>query len=316
MNYIAITTIKDEAENLPRLKETILGQTIRPLIWVICDGNSKDGSFQIATDLFKDYGWVHVIKQKTFFGSGYSHKNFACGLNDCYEYAREVAKNNYIKYRFIAKTDATPTLSHNYFEVLIEEMEKDPKLAFVCGLEIFQLKNSKMIFNQVAGISRTGLNDIRLYRKDFLEEIKGFPTTNSPDSVIQIKALNRGWNFRLIDRTYFTEPRLGHSKIGVWKGYKSKGEAMYSLGCPISLLLCNILYSCFKFTPKSIAMFSGYISCVIRREEKIDDQEILEYYDKRVKQILLDLKKACINRFYGDLINISKAKNGSSKIKL
>ena len=291
MNYILITPIKDESESLPKLKETILNQTVKPLAWVICDGNSKDGSFQIAMDLFKDYEWVHVIKQKTFFESGYWHKNFAAGLNDCYQYAKEIAKNNDIKYGFVAKTDATPVLSSNYFEILIEEMEKDPKLAFVCGLETFQLKNSKIEYNQVAGISGTGLNDVRLYRKDFLEEMQGFPVTNSPDVVIEIKALNKGWNFKLINRARFTEPRLGGSKMGLWNGYRLEGKVKYSLGYPILLVLLSTVYSCFKYTPKGIAILFGYFSSYIGREKKINDEEVLEYFDNRLMQIVLELMK-------------------------
>lgn len=295
MDYILITPIKDEAKNIPKLKETILSQTIKPLIWVICDGNSKDGSFRITNDLFKGYGWIYVIKQKTFFEDGYSHKNIAGGLNDCYKYAKEIAYKNDIKYFYVARTDSTPILSENYFEMLIDEMERDTKLAFICGEEIFQFKNSKIRFNQVAGISKTGINDIGIYRKNFLEEMNGFPITYSPETVLQIKASNKGWNLKCTDRTYFIEPRLGGSKIGIWNGYKLKGRAMYALGYPVPLLLFSTLYYCYKFTPKSIAILSGYFSNAIKRKDKINDQEVSTYFEKRLRQVFLDLRK----RFLG-----------------
>lgn len=298
MTYILITPIKDEAKNIPKLKETIFNQTIKPLIWVICDGNSQDGSFQIANDLFKDYGWIHVIKQKTFFENGYSHKNIAGGLNDCYKYAKEMAYKNDIKYFYVARTDSTPILSDNYFEILIDEMEKEPKLAFICGEEIFQLKNSTIRYNQVAGISKTGINDIGIYRKDFLEEMNGFPITYMPETVLQIKASNKGWDIKRTNRTHFIEPRLGGSKIGVWNGYKLKGRAMYTLGYPVPLLLFSTLHYCYKYTPKSIVILYGYFSNVINRKEKIKDQEVSTYFENRLNRVFLDFTQYVYCRVY------------------
>lgn len=295
MTYILITPIKDESKSLSKLKETIISQTVKPLIWVIGDANSKDGSFQIAKELFKDYDWIYVINQKTFFESGYSHKNIAGNLNDCYEYAKELTYKRGIRYSFVARADATPILSCNYFEILIDEMQRDSKLAFICGLQYLQFKNSEIKLSQVAEIPNTGLNDQGVYRKDFLEEMGGFPITYSPETVLQIKALNRGWNFKLTDRTYFIKSRLGGSKIGVWNGYKLKGKVYYTLGYPVPLLLFKTLHLCFQLTPKSIAIFSGYLSSAIKREKKIEDREVLEYFDKRLDQIFLNLKK----RYFG-----------------
>ncbi len=302
MTYILITPMKDEIKSIPKLKETILSQTIKPSIWVIGDANSKDGSFQMANELFKDYTWIHIIKQKTFFEKGYSHKNIAGNLNDCYNYAKEIAKNKDIKYFYIARTDATPILSENYFEILIEEMERDPKLAFVCGTEIFQLKNSKIRYNEMNGISRTGLNDQGIYRRDFFEKMGGFPTTNAPETVLQIKASNRGWSLKGTDRTFFIKSRLGGSKIGVFKGYKLKGKVLYSLGYPIPLLLSSTVYYCLKFTPKGLGLIPGYFSSAFKRENRIDDKEVLDYFDKRMMQIFFDLKK----KFFKSLIGIGK----------
>lgn len=291
MTFILITPIKDEAKNILKLKETILNQTVKPLIWVIGDANSKDGSFEIAKELFRDYEWIHVISQKTFFESGYSHRNIACNLNDCYKYAKEALKNSN-NFSFIARTDVTPVLSCDYFDVLIGEMERDPKIAFACGLQYLHFKNSKIRFSQLAGISNTGFNDQGVYRREFLEEMGGFPVTYSPETVLQIKALNRGWHLKLTDRTCFIKSRLGGSKIGVWNGYKLKGKVYYNLGYPISLVLIKTLYSCFKLTPKNIAILSGYFLSAIKREEKIEDEEVIEYFGKRrLKEVYSDLIK-------------------------
>jgi len=289
MNYILITPIKEEAKSLLQLKVTILNQTRKPLVWVIGDGNSQDGSFHMAKELFKDYEWIHVIKVKSFYENGYSHKNIAGSLNDCYKFSLEICSKNKIEFSFIGRTDATPILAEDYFEVLMTEMKQNPKLAFVCGLQHVQPRYSKKrIKNQIMGISKTGFNDIGLYRREFLEEMGSFPITYSPETVMQIKALHRGWELKLIEKTHFIKPRLGGSKIGVWKGYKLKGKYMYALGFHPLLVLPNALYTIF-FPPhyQGAALLLGYFASFIRNEEKVDDKEVIEYFSReRLKQIL------------------------------
>lgn len=289
MSYILITPIRDEVENLLKLKETIFSQTVKPLIWVIGDGNSKDGSYQFAKELFKDYNWIHVIKQTIFFEDGYSHKNFSGNINNCLIYAKKICIENNINYSFIGKADATPLLADNYFEVLIEEMKNDPKLAFICGLQKLHFKNSIKVFNQVAGISNTGINDLRLYRKEFLEEMGGYPLSYSPDTVLQIKALNRGWRITFTKRTYFIKNRMGGAKIGMWNGYKLKGRGMYSLGYHPFLALLNAIFFSVKFPPhyQGIAVIHGYFINFFSNEDKINDLEVKDYFwNRRLKEII------------------------------
>ena len=193
----------------------------------------------------------------------------------------------------MGKIDATPIIANNYFEVLMSEMNDDSKLAFVCGLQHLHHNNSKVILNQIKGIPNTCINDQRLYSRDFLEEMGGYPLTYSPDVVLQIKALNIGLRIKLTDKTYFIEPRLGGSKIGIWKGYKLKGKAMYGLGYHPLLVLLNAVYFSLNFSLHyyGIAVLYGYLISSLRKERKIDDAEVREYFwHTRMKEILVGLK--------------------------
>lgn len=288
-NYILITPIKDEYENLLKLKQTVFNQTIRPKLWVIVDGNSKDESLKIAHKIFKEYKWIYIIKQNQFFEKKYSHRNFAQAVNEGYEYAKSISYNKGIIYSFIGKIDATVILMKDYFEILLSEMEKDPKLAIICGLQVLYYKGKNIYFRPLPSIRFTGFNDIRLYRKEFFENICGYPLTSSPDGNLLIKAVNREWKIKVTNETYHVETRLGGSKIGTWKGMKLKGKAMYTLGYHPILMCLNAFYTSLKFPPyyQGLPMILGYILGVIRRDEKILDEEILQYYgEKRLKDII------------------------------
>lgn len=288
MSYILVTPILNESGYLAKLKESVLNQTIKPLIWVIGDGDSHDGSYELAKGMFKEYEWIHVIKQKTFSGQGFSHQNFSNNINDCYEYATKVCKDKNIHYSYIGKTDATPILSINYFEVLLKEMEKDSKLAMVCGLQYFKHNsvagelNDKRAYEFIRGV-----NDIKLYRREFFESMGGYPVEYAPDTILVVKAINRGWNVHKTYNTYFIKPRRGGTKIGYWAGYQLKGRGMYILNYHPLLALLNALYIS-KYYPHylGLGLMYGYIASFIENEKQITDKETTDYFwSTRLKEV-------------------------------
>jgi len=287
-NYILITPIKDEYENILRLKQTVLNQTVKPILWVILDGDNNDDSFQMINKIFEEYEWIYIIKQKKFHERGYSHINFAQAVNEGYQHAKHICKKKGISYSFIGKIDATVLLAKDYFKILLSEMKKDQKLAIICGRETLYNKGKKTkthLFN----IPRIGFKDIRLYNKEFFEGVAGYPLSYCPDSILLIKAINNGLNVKISDEACFIETRLGGTKIGIWKGMKLKGKAMYVLGYHPILLFLNALYTSLKTPPhyQGLPIIWEYILCILRRDEKIKDEDVLEYYGKkRLKEII------------------------------
>lgn len=287
MSYILLTPMMNEAENLPRLRETIMGQTARPSLWVIGDGNSTDGSYGKAAEIFGDCGWVHVIRQKTFCDPGYSHKNFACNINDCYEHARDACRKCGVDYRYVGKVDATPYLSENYFEALMSELENDPGLGFVCGTQKVAGTTPGMQGEQQWRACR-GLNDERLYRRELFESLGGYPISYSPDAVIMVKALNSGWKTGVTRAAHFEKRRAGGTKIGCWNGFRMKGRAMYGLGYGPLRLLMNAFYNS-RYYPhyQWLPMLYGYLGAAVVREEQIDDGDVRDYFGRiRLRDLL------------------------------
>jgi glycosyltransferase involved in cell wall biosynthesis len=278
----------NEAANIGKMRDVVFRQRVKPALWVICDGNSKDGSFDLATKMFDGYDWIRVISQRSYLENGYSHKNFALAVNDCYAYAREVCARHDIPYAYIGKMDATTVLMPDYFEVLIDELESNRNLAFACGAEHYQVKNMVRFPKSLAKkISNSGINDIRLYRRDFFEKMNGYPVSFCPDTVLLVKALNQGLGIKITPRTHYDEPRLGGSKIGTWKGYKFKGKAMFYLNYHPLLVLLNAA-DFMRFYPyyTGLATLYGYALCFLRKEEQTEDLEIKDYFwNKRLPEI-------------------------------
>lgn len=300
MNYALITPLKDEETNLTKLKKTVLNQTIKPIVWVIVDSGSNDNTYFTSSDLFKDYNWIYIIKQKKFFEEGYGHLNFSQAINEGFEFIENLSQIGETKFEYVGKTDATPILCNNYFENLLSAMVKDNNLALTCGIQKFVYKDSIKEIKPIKNINLTALNDIRLYNVEFFKKIGGYPLSPSPDSVILIKAINRGWEVKIIKDTYFLKPRLSGSKIGMWNGAKLKGRYMYILGYhPLLALISGIGYA-INWPPhyQFIPLIIGYLSSFFQQEEKVSDVEVRDYFGKkRLKEVTYKSKDVIYDKF-------------------
>lgn len=295
-DYVLITPVKDEARNFDLLEKTVLNQTLKPVIWVIVDSNSSDNSFELAKMLSKNNRFVHAIKQKTFFEDGYGHKNFAQAINEGYEFLKRISSDNDVDFQYVGKIDAAVNLSKDYFKILIEKMKEDPKLAFVCGV-LHNVENNKIIkCNPSKKFKLVCMQDIRVYRRTFFDNMGGYPLNYSPDTILSIKALNRGWNIKIVEDTYYEKLRIGGiggSKIKIWKAYSLKGKAMYHLGYDFFYTLLNSLTISFRHFPHyhGFALIYGYLLSFINNDEKIDDEEIKEYFGNRLTKELIQMLK-------------------------
>lgn len=292
MSYVLISPIKDEEKNLDDLKDTVLNQTVKPSLWVMVDSNSLDNSFDKAIKLTESYNWIHIIKQIKLFEEGYGHINFAQAINEGYEYAKTISSGNGMEYDYIGKLDAAVTLEKQYFEVLIKELENNDNLVFTWGVIHFILNNNKQIvFNTFLNSKTVGAQDIRLYKKDFFEKFGGYPLSFSPDTVLLIKAINRGYEARITTSTYYEKNRLGGiggSKQDIWSSYKLKGKSFYFLGYDIIFVFLNSFYISITIPPhyQGFAIIHGYILSIINHDEKCNDKEITDYFGKRIFRIL------------------------------
>jgi glycosyltransferase involved in cell wall biosynthesis len=281
-----VTPIRNERDQLERLRTTVLGQQLRPDLWVIVVGQSTDGSLEAARELFSDLDWVQVIHQKTS-APGHGHMNFARGVNEGLEAIihHEGAGN----FQYLAKVDATVDLDSNYFLKLAEALDGDPELVIVCGEESFEAAGGrKVVPTQPSGDIIIGFNDNRLYRRDFLMSMGGYPVSISPDTVLLVKSYQAGKRQKVVTTTGYRERRLGFSKEGIWAGYFQWGRGMFRLDYHPMLMLTVAVYFGLRFAPhyQGLALPMGYAKAFIDREERISDTDVRRYFRKeRLPQV-------------------------------
>jgi len=272
--YVLITPAKNEEQNLPEVSKSIINQTVRPAIWIIVDDGSTDETPRILESLKAIYPWIQSIRLPPRPRDITFHYSYVCKQG--FDKALEYCGNTNIEFEYIGLLDADSVLEENYFKKLLNEFEKDSSLGVASGSVHYDIGEKLSREMTDKNLPRgTG----RLWKKECFFETGGYQLEPSPDSISNIKALLRGWKVAQFPEIIQIQKRETSAASGLWHGYTKNGWMGYYLGKNPLIAMSNVIYRSFKYPYYTgIAYFWGYVSSAIKREKRIQDPEIRNYY--------------------------------------
>lgn len=282
--YILLTPVKNEGENLPKLIQPVVEQTIKPVLWVIVDDGSTDNTPEIIKEAKEKSKWIQSIRLDERVGYRDIGVHLSSVMMTVAEFAIKYCGKNEIKYEYIGNVDGDIIVEKLFFEKLIKEFEKDDKLG-IAGSGTQYIKGNNTI--QHKGREEEPSGGDMLIRRECFEECGGIQMSCCWDSVLKAKARLRGWKTRRFEYVKAIETRVPGSE-DYWNRGIHSGESAYYLNLnPIHVLIKSMKFLC-KNPPYyfAIAYLTGYFSSFIRRKEKIDDDEIKEYFWNKWKKYL------------------------------
>ena len=274
MGYILVTPAKNEEKNLPKLVQSVVQQTVKPVLWVIVDDGSTDNTPNIIREAREKYDWIQSFRLKEGKRDLGKHVYRVYKLG--FDYAINYCKVYNLQYEYLGNIDADMTIETQFFDKLIKEFKKNPRLGVASGSVYSNINNKLIIENDRDDLPSGG---IRLWRRECFEETGGYLISYSADSVSNVLAKLRGWETRRFEEIKAMQARKTSSAEGLWKGYKYHGESAYFRNYHPLFVLAKGLKLLFK-SPyyMGIAYLYGYFSSVLRRMDKIDNVEVKEYY--------------------------------------
>ena len=290
--YILITPVKNEEENLPKLIQSVVKQTIKPVLWVIVDDGSSDNTPKIIKEAKEKYEWIQNIgldSEKRDRGLHLAHV-----IKRGFDFAIEYCIKNGIDCSYLGNVDGDIILESTFFENLIAEFEKDPALGVACG-GTYYFREGKLVHANARESEPSG-GDMMI-RKGCFEDVGGIQVSYAWESVLNTKASLKGWKTKRFEDNIATEIRDVGSAEGYWKGYVHTGGASYYLNYnPLHVMIKSIAYL-FRRKPYyiGIAYLYGYLNSLIQRKGQIEDEEIKRYFwhirPREIKQYYFNLLK-------------------------
>lgn len=266
--------VKDEETILYNVIKSIINQTVKPVLWLIIDDGSTDSSPKIIQEFVSKYSWIKSVhlpphQRDIIFHISYVYKY---GFDFLIKYCRD----NKINYNFIASIDADTEFEPEYFEKILYQFEIHRKLGIASGGLYHEIDGKLELSTKMENFpSGTG----RVWSKKCFFDTGGFSLEPSADSISNVKATLRGWEIQRFNEIHMVEKRLTSSAEGLWNGYKYNGHMAYYLNKNPILVLLNVFQCTFRKPYYiGVAFLLGYISACIKREERIKDKEIREYF--------------------------------------
>ena len=274
--FILISPVRNEERFLPGLMESVLSQTVLPILYVIVDHASTDSSTEIIRRYSERYEWIHYFRLEREGGGS------SAAIKSGFEYARKLEKKMGISSEYYAILDTEIRPPQDYFERIMEAFQSNPELGIASGSIVHSGKKLYQDPEHPWGacfvISHT-----------CLEAIGGFPEGPVFDSTAIVMAQKRGFMTRNFPEIEVRMEREMGAREGLSKGYFERGRASGFLGERLFMALAKAAYYTSPPVPlKGLSFMRGYLRMRFIEREKAP-REVREYY--RNKSVIALMKR-------------------------
>ena len=288
--YVVVSPVKDEAAYVKRTLDSICSQTVPPRRWVIVDDGSTDGTSEILDRYATAHSWIRLLRLDAGAPRQTGSRvvqNFLVG----YAVLDEV-------FDFVVKLDCDLEIPADYFETLLRRFRDNPALGIASGIYLEQ-RDGEWVPIDLPPYHAAGA--MKMLRAACYRDVGGFVAAPGWDTVDEIKALVKGWQTR-----HFTDLRVLHLKdggsgVGFRRMSRMSGEIHYRTGGGALFFFAKAVHRIVFGRPRvvgGLAMVGGYLSCVVKRPQKLVNTEEARYYRKMLNR-----------RMFNDLIHFRAPKS-------
>ncbi len=293
--YVLISPCRDEAKYMRQTLDTVVAQSVRPAKWVIVDDGSTDETPKILAEYAAQYDWIKIVTR-----SNRGRRAVGPGVIDAF-YAGYAAINS-AEFDFVCKLDLDLRLPHRYFEILMDRMMANPRIA-TCSGKAYVEENGRLVFERHG--DETSLGMTKFYRVSCFEAIGGFVREVMWDGIDCHRCRMHGWIACSWDESElrFVHLRpMGSSQQSIYTGRMRHGFGQYYMGTGFLFIVASALYRIVErpYLLGSLAIVWGWIQSALQRKPRYEDEEFRKFLRRYQWRALLIGKKRAIKEISGE----------------
>ena len=276
-NFIIITPSYEEQNYIDFPLQSVISQTAKPVKWIIVDDGSKDKTAEIIQSYTKEHDFIEYYYRQKTAGQAYFSSNV-------YALMEGWSRVKDLDFEYLAILDSDITLPEDYYERIIAEFEKDPKLGVASGI-YENLIDGKL--HPVINDRRSTPKAIQVFRKEVFEQIGGYLPLQygGEDTAACVMARMHGWKV-----WSFPDIKVIHHRPTGTGNTSSLLKSKYNLGLNEYFIGSHwlfVLIKCFKrafrekpFIIGGISRFFGFIAGRFKVEKRIVSNDFIKFFRK------------------------------------
>jgi len=289
MEYVLITSARNEAKFIEGTIQSVVSQTFLPERWVIVDDGSTDRTAEIVESYLECHEWIELVRRPNRQDRSFTGK--ALAVNAALE--RLAA----FQFDVVGNLDADVSFEPDYMAFVLGKFEADSELG-VAGTPFTEEgydsgKDSFEGENYVAG-------PCQMFRYTCFRDIGGYVQSRSGgvDWIAVMEARMHGWKVRSFPEKRFRHHRpMGTAEKGKLSALFSYGQKDYYLGGSPIWQLFRVAYRVTKkpYVTGGLALLFGYTWAALKRTKRPVSVELMRFHRRdqmqKLKAILWSLSR-------------------------
>lgn len=267
--YVIITPARDEELHIRSTIESMLGQTILPVEWVIVNDGSTDGTGKIVDEYAARYPWIRAV-HRTNRGFRKAGGGVVDTFNDGY---RTLTCKDW---DFIVKLDGDLSFEPDYFEKCFGTFDLEPQLGVGGGVMCY-IENGTKSFEANPAFHVRGAT--KIYKRACWDAIGGFWPAPGWDTMDEVKANMLGWTTRSFPDLHLLHHRHTGAADGAWANWVKNGRANYICGYHPLFMLSKCVHRLGQrpYIVGSAALLYGFLTGYLNRIPQVDEPKTIQY---------------------------------------
>lgn len=287
--YLLISPCRDEAEFMLQTLDSVVAQSERPARWVIVDDGSTDATPAILARYAAQHPWITIVTRQNR-----GQRAVGPGVVDAFYTGYDSI--NPADFDYLCKLDLDLRLPPRYFEMLMQRMEANPRLATCSGKAYIQ-QGEQLVFEGHG--DETSLGMTKFFRTSSFIAIGGFVREVFWDGIDCHRCRMLGmvacsWDEPAL-RFVHLRPE-GSSQVNVYTGRMRHGFGQYFMGTSF-LYMAAVALRRLGHPPVvlgSLAMLWGWLRSALQGKQRYDDPAFRTFLRRYQYRALLVGKQRAI----------------------
>lgn len=281
--YAIVSPCRNEADFMRQTLDTVVAQSVRPARWVIVDDGSTDDTPRILAEYAARHDWITVVTRHDR-----GRRAVGPGVIEAFYAGYDTLDPN--DYAYLCKLDLDLNLPPRYFEILIQRMEAQPRLA-TCSGKAYVREHGELVNERHGDEQSIGAS--KFYRMSCFLELGGFVREVMWDGIDGHRCRMKGWiacSWDDPDLRFIHLRPMGSSQTGILTGRMRHGAGQHFMGTGFAYMLANALN---RVTEKpvllgSLAMLWGWCKRALQGQPRYGDaafRRFLRHYQWRALRV-------------------------------